>query len=657
MQQQQQQQPLYGQPGLQQQQQQQQQQYHQNTNYTLPGIMQYLQSQFTIVEKNRMMNDLEKSSLKLKIIELESERNSLKTLNEKLYIKIQELEDKLLKYDDDDEEDDDEEKKRKLKIKHGDDIENDINNLKLDTIDVSKLMHARNFLKNSTDEILYLLKSPNLEVLDPLKLSREEQMFISSDELAMQQQQQQQQIQFQQQQIQQQQQQLEQQQQQQQQQQAHNSANSSESADSNIVHEKNGDEYVNVPISLASAFSPKRPGKNDKEINISHVSENDQIDLSIDAETIIEDDNSNEGENKNTISKSISNSISKPISILKKTSKPCTIEEIKTSIPSSDGLVINHKLYVTENKSLKIWLSLNDKNSNTKEDLREIKLSGNYEEISYITANKEFVFLIADKTSILVYLIEDIINAKDKIIENPLIDYFFDSDDTIKCIDVNEHNKILITLESSVELLQVIHRRKVISISSTGLSNTDNKVLAARFISGINGYDMVMMTSSSVVLQSLNESFTLGHQPGDLSSSSANPDETGSTNETNQVIMLPKFSKYLITSKFLILSLLHGLFVIKFKDSNSFFHVPITSDLDVESLGCCYDDDSNFYVVYENKSTQVFKVTTADTPLLLSTIEPSSVTPNWNTVGHLINTGNGLVLVEGFDSNIKFRSI
>lgn len=614
--------------------------------------MQYLQSQFTIVEKNRMMNDLEKSSLKLKIIELESERNSLKTLNEKLYIKIQELEDKLLKYDDDDDEDE-EEKKRKLKLENGDDIEDNINNLKLDTIDVSKLMHARNFLKNTTDEILYLLKSPNLEVLDPLKLSREEQMFVSSDELAMQQQQQQQQIQFQQQQIQQQQQQL--QQQEQLLQQAHKSANISDSADGNIVHEKNGDEYVNVPISLASAFSPKRLGKNDKEINISHVSENDQIDLSSDAETIIEDDNNTEGENKNKVTKS--NAKPKPISILKKTSKPCTIEEIKTSTPSSEGLVINHKLYVIENKSLKIWFSLNDKTLNTKEDLREIRLSGNYEEISYITANEEFVFIIADKTSILVYLIEDIINAKDKIIEKPLIDYFFDSDDTIKCIDVNEHNKLLITLESSVELLQVIHRRKVISISSTGLSSTDNKSLAARFISGISGYDMVMMTSSSVVLQSLNESFTLGHQPGDLPSFSTNPDENGTTNETNQVIMLPKFSKYLITSKFLVLSLLHGLFVIKFKDSSSFFHVPITSDLDVESLGCCYDDDSNFYVVYENKSTQVFKVTTADTPLLLSTIELSNVTPNWNTVGHLANTGNGLVLVEGFDSNIKFRSI
>lgn len=111
-------------------------------DYTLPGIMQYLQSQFTLVEKNRMQNDLEKSSLKLQIVELESERNSLRLQNEQLKVKVKELEKQL-----------------------GNDVQ-DKDGLALDTvssIDVTKLVKARQFLKSSTDEILYLLKTPCLE--------------------------------------------------------------------------------------------------------------------------------------------------------------------------------------------------------------------------------------------------------------------------------------------------------------------------------------------------------------------------------------------------------------------------------------------------------------------------------------------------------------
>ncbi|CAI8508548.1 unnamed protein product [Pichia kudriavzevii] len=60
-------------------------------NYTLPGIMQYLQSQFTQVERNRLQGELERSSLKMKIIELENDRNMLIRKNERLEGTIEQL--------------------------------------------------------------------------------------------------------------------------------------------------------------------------------------------------------------------------------------------------------------------------------------------------------------------------------------------------------------------------------------------------------------------------------------------------------------------------------------------------------------------------------------------------------------------------------------
>ncbi|CDK26679.1 unnamed protein product [Kuraishia capsulata CBS 1993] len=133
-------------------------------NYTLPGIMQYLQSQFTIVEKNRMTNELERSNLKARIVELEGERNSLKLLNERLILKVRDLE-------------------KKLQVNEPDtvdQIEDSLANLQLETVDVAKLLRARQFLKTTTSEILYLLNSPVVESADPLNLGKSEPRFSDS---------------------------------------------------------------------------------------------------------------------------------------------------------------------------------------------------------------------------------------------------------------------------------------------------------------------------------------------------------------------------------------------------------------------------------------------------------------------------------------------
>ncbi|KAG7878513.1 hypothetical protein KL905_004145 [Ogataea polymorpha] len=127
------------------------------SHYTLPGVMQYLQSQFTTVERNRMMSDLERSALKLRIVELESERNTLKLQNEKLKARVEELE------------------KEHTQTKEPSTDESNVDRLlTVDNIDVTRLVKARQFLKTATNEILYMLKSPTVELSDPLHFSKDE---------------------------------------------------------------------------------------------------------------------------------------------------------------------------------------------------------------------------------------------------------------------------------------------------------------------------------------------------------------------------------------------------------------------------------------------------------------------------------------------------
>ncbi|KAH3669425.1 hypothetical protein OGAPHI_001546 [Ogataea philodendri] len=129
------------------------------SHYTLPGIMQYLQSQFTLVERNRMMNDLEKSALKLRIVELESERNTLRLENDKLKARVEALESSGPGYSNG-------------KGKSVDESEVD-QLLSISSVDVTKLVKAKQFLKTATNEILYLLKSPSVELSDNLNITKD----------------------------------------------------------------------------------------------------------------------------------------------------------------------------------------------------------------------------------------------------------------------------------------------------------------------------------------------------------------------------------------------------------------------------------------------------------------------------------------------------
>lgn len=111
--------------------------------YTLPGVMQYLQTQFSQAERNRMQADLEKSSLKLKIIELEHERNTLVRRNHILEAKLSQL-------------------------GHPSDPQENTSLDDVESIDVDKLIKAKQFLKSATNEIIYLLKTPLVEIDEPV---------------------------------------------------------------------------------------------------------------------------------------------------------------------------------------------------------------------------------------------------------------------------------------------------------------------------------------------------------------------------------------------------------------------------------------------------------------------------------------------------------
>lgn len=110
--------------------------------YTLPGVMQYLQAQFTLAERNRMQADLERASLKLRIIELEHERNALLRRNADLEAQLGATADS---------------SKQDVKPQDLDDVQ---------AVDVQNLIRAKQFLKSATNEIIYLLNSPLIDISD-----------------------------------------------------------------------------------------------------------------------------------------------------------------------------------------------------------------------------------------------------------------------------------------------------------------------------------------------------------------------------------------------------------------------------------------------------------------------------------------------------------
>lgn len=520
--------------------------------YTLPGIMQYLQSQFTLSERNRMQNDLERSSLKLKIIELESERNSLKLKNEKLKMKVERLEQALSKYEASDS------KSatgllRNLSLgkRHsndskqnnsGTDFDKDL--AEINTIDVEKLLKARKFLKTATSEIMYLLKSPNVELEDPLHLSKQD-MFMDTTQ--------------------------------------------SYGPQSNSG--KTDDDYmdINIPFDSASKKGVKTAAFNEGPKNVSS-----------ETSTVVSSDDNNDDSNDQA-------SQSK-VKILKRAPSQETRQNavLKMSRPSEFGKVIGGKLYCY------------DKVENTLQQFSGI-LQGCKLDCTYICPesfgsiidmkiNAKYL-VMAGKSEILIFSL----SSQQSNVE-PFVLYR-DVGDDLKSIDLNSKDQLVVVYGSSVKTFQIQQDSHTLLPTFTTSYTDGGQLLCSRYISYRMSYDIAILTSKSLILQS------------------TAPEKEES--EGTQVINLSNFDHYLLTSKNLVINLMQGLFLIDFSNLSAFSHVPLTRKLGENAyLGTCEDDSSVFYVRVSQDSIELFKVIETGDIFNIKTLGGLARNSLWCSVGN-----------------------
>lgn len=154
----------------------------QTPQYTLPGVINYLTSEFTNLERFKIMTNLEKSEMKYKIIQLQGEVNSLKYINNKQAHKIEQLQQRLQKLgcsktgDDsanlasgDDSVDADTATNNSKSAESTDLVDSHIP-LQLPEIDLLIIKKSRNQLTNSMKEIVHLLKTPSVKNINCLNL-------------------------------------------------------------------------------------------------------------------------------------------------------------------------------------------------------------------------------------------------------------------------------------------------------------------------------------------------------------------------------------------------------------------------------------------------------------------------------------------------------
>ncbi|CUM66775.1 uncharacterized protein PRCAT00004456001 [Priceomyces carsonii] len=125
-------------------------------NYTLPGVINYLTSEFTNLERFKIVTRLENSEMKYKILQLQGEMNSLRYINERQKTLIKELE----------------EENSKLKGENVNDNVNqeEVGEQEIPEIDLLVIKKSRYQLTKSMKEILQLLKTPTCNNLNSLNL-------------------------------------------------------------------------------------------------------------------------------------------------------------------------------------------------------------------------------------------------------------------------------------------------------------------------------------------------------------------------------------------------------------------------------------------------------------------------------------------------------
>ena len=138
---------------------------HELPQYTLPGVINYLTSEFTNLERFKIMTNLEKSEMKYKIVHLQGEITSLKFINEKQKTRIEslEMENQILRARINGE------ATKSAKVT-GSTIDKHLDTEfdGLSEVDIQQIKESKQRLKDSTREIISLLKTPtsNLELLN-----------------------------------------------------------------------------------------------------------------------------------------------------------------------------------------------------------------------------------------------------------------------------------------------------------------------------------------------------------------------------------------------------------------------------------------------------------------------------------------------------------
>lgn len=136
---------------------------HYPTKYTLPGVINYLTSEFTNLERYKIVTNLEKSEMKYKIIQLQGELNSLKVISDKQKTRIDELtaENAQLKGE------------TQEPVQYLDVV--------IPDVDLLIIKKSRQQLTKSMKEIVNLLKVPSAKSINYLGLPHSDDPFVTND--------------------------------------------------------------------------------------------------------------------------------------------------------------------------------------------------------------------------------------------------------------------------------------------------------------------------------------------------------------------------------------------------------------------------------------------------------------------------------------------
>ncbi len=563
----------------------------QRKEYTLPGIMQYLQSQFTLAERNRMQSDLERSSLKLKIVELESERNSLKLRNEKLSLQVEKLKEKLSKYEGDKNSELSRSASGKLlrsisigrkHEKESSEKQNDLKDLaEVNTIDLKKLLEARKFLKSATSEIMYLLKSPNVVMEDPLQLNKRS-FFDSTDpstEIA-----------------------------------------SPLTNGNSLVSSPQNEDYFDMEIPLDKASVRAK----------NHTQFKDDASTS-DAETstIIEQAIGESGK-VHTI---------KPFKVMKRNKdvndKVARDKKLRMPNTPAYGKLIGGKLYCFDKviKTIQCYFDIENQPDNSLVDQTYL-CSEDFVGLIDIKANSSFL-VVAGERKVIVFS-----NSTSERDLKPLFIYE-NLDEDLKSIDLNKNDEVLLAFGNTVRTLKISKQNSSFIPVRSSDYKSKGEVLCARFTIYKEQFDFVVLTTTALILESVESSDSMT--------------ENATPSRKSQTISISSFDHYMLTSKNLAVNLEQGLFLIEFSNLTAFNHVPLLTPLNQDGyLGYAEDDGSLFYSLGSQNVLEIFKVISTGDILSLKNISIKNSGLLWCTIG---NNGDGIIVCIADKSGISVKTL